>query len=58
MRSLLEMYGKDVGVRYDRNEEGLTATEAARISGLSGERYNQFAKAAHAAGRFSYQQKR
>jgi hypothetical protein len=58
MRSLLEMYGKDyLNVRYDRNEEGLTATEAARISGLSPERYNQYAKATHAAGRFSYQQK-
>ena len=67
IRTLLEMYGGNLqqitggqcaNVRFDPQEQSLTATEAAKISGLSPERYNQYARAAYAQGRFSYQQKK
>jgi hypothetical protein len=46
MNDLLEMYSKDLGLHYDPGEETLTATEAAKISGVSANTYN------HAARRF------
>jgi len=67
VRTLLEMYGGNLqqitggqcaNVRFDPQEQSLTATEAAKISGLSPERYNQYARALYAQGRFSYQQKK
>jgi hypothetical protein len=51
MRSLLEMYGKDYGVRYDRNEELLDPTTAAKVSGVSADNYNAALKTLHAQGR-------
>src|SRR5262249_48909983 len=41
MDSLLTMYSKDMGLHYDPEEKLLDATSAARISGLSPQRYNQ-----------------
>src|SRR6516165_9743572 len=40
MKNLLEMYGKDVGVDFNP-DEGLTADEAAKISGVSPREYNR-----------------
>jgi hypothetical protein len=57
MRDLLQLYGKDVGVRYDRDEEALTPNEAAKISGLSAEQYNKCAHAMHRAGRLGLYKK-
>jgi hypothetical protein len=52
LKSLLEMHGETLfGVKYDRDEESLTATEAAKISGLSPQHYNYAARAMHAQGR-------
>jgi hypothetical protein len=51
MRTLLEMYGKDYGVRYDRNEELLDPTTAAKVSGVSADNYNAALKTLHAQGR-------
>lgn len=58
--TLIEMYGPDyLGVRFDPESDiALTPNEAAKISGLSPERYNQYVRAAQAAGRFSWQQKK
>jgi hypothetical protein len=53
LKSLLELHGEQfLGVRYNRDEEALTANEAARISGLSPQRYNQAARAVAAHGKF------
>jgi hypothetical protein len=39
--ALDELHGEQFpGVKYDRNEESLTANEACRISGLSPQQYN------------------
>jgi hypothetical protein len=51
LKTLLTMYGRDFGTPYDENEQTLSATEAAKISGLSSERYNHAVKAMWAAGR-------
>jgi hypothetical protein len=51
VKTLLEMYGKDFGTPYDPNDQTLSANEAARISGLSPERYNHAVKTMWAAGR-------
>ena len=56
--TLLEMYGPDHGIKFDPNEIALTPNEAAKISGLSPERYNQAVRAVHAARKFSYQEKK
>jgi hypothetical protein len=67
VRSLLEMYGGNLqqltggqvaNVRYDPQEQALTANEAAKLSGLSPERYNQYVRAVHAAGKMSYQERK
>jgi hypothetical protein len=53
LKTLLELHGEQfLGVRYNRDEEALTANEAAKISGLSPERYNQAARAVAAHGKF------
>jgi hypothetical protein len=53
LKSLLELHGEQfLGVRYNRDEENLTANEAAKISGLSPQRYNQAARAVYASGKF------
>jgi hypothetical protein len=52
LKSLLQMHGQELfGVRYDPDEESLTATEAAKISGLAPQHYNHAAKAMWAQGR-------
>jgi hypothetical protein len=51
MRSLLEMYGPDYGIKYDRNEELLDPTTAAKVSGISADNYNAALKTLHAQGR-------
>jgi hypothetical protein len=40
VRDLLTMYAKDYGLRYDPQEEALDATQAAKISGVSANVYN------------------
>lgn len=51
------MYSKDYGLHYDPNEKLLTADQAAKMSGITGEQYNRAAKAAGAEGMFSWQRK-
>jgi len=58
MDSLLTMYSKDLGLRYDPDEKLLTANEAAKISGLPVKTYNQAAQEIGRQGRYSWQQKR
>jgi hypothetical protein len=58
MDSLLTMYAKDFGLRYDPEEKLLDATTAAKISGLPAQTYNRAAQEIGRQGRFSWQQKR
>ena len=52
MKDLLELHGEQfLGVRYDRDEEALTANEACKISGLHPNQYNYAVRAMHAQGR-------
>ena len=52
LRTLMEMYGKDFGTPYDPNDgQMLSATEAAKISGLSPKAYNYAVRAMAAQGR-------
>src|SRR5262249_26097360 len=52
LKTLLELHGEQfLGVRYDPNEQALTATEAAKISGLSPQAYNNAVHTMHRAGR-------
>lgn len=58
MKDLLELHGRDLlGVTYDRNEEELTATEAAKISDVSPSHYNKSAQTLWKAGRLGQQKK-
>jgi hypothetical protein len=41
MKSGMELYAKDFGAPYDPNSQLLTADEAAKISGLNPQTYNQ-----------------
>ena len=51
LKTLMEMHGEQfLGVKYDRNEESLTPNEAAKISGLSPEQYNNSLRQVAAAG--------
>ena len=53
LQDLLETHGEALfGVKYDRNEELPTATEIAKISGLSPQAYNHQVRMAQAAGKF------
>jgi hypothetical protein len=58
VRDLLTMYARDHGLTYDPNEETLTPTEAAKISGTSPQTYNNASRELARDGRFSSQQKR
>jgi hypothetical protein len=52
LKDLMEMHGETLfGVKFDRNEEALTATEAAKISGLPANHYNYAVRMMHAQGR-------
>jgi hypothetical protein len=56
---LLDLYAKDYfGVHFDSSETVPTATEVAKISGLSANQYNRAVQQLAAQGRFSSQQKR
>jgi hypothetical protein len=55
---LLEMYTPSYGMRFDPQETMPTATEAAKISGVSANRYNRESQRAAALGRFSFQEKK
>ena len=58
LKTLLEMHGEQfLGVRYDPNEQSLTATEAAKISGLSPQAYNNSVHSLHRAGRLGIYRK-
>jgi hypothetical protein len=58
MKDLLELHGETfAGVKYDPGEQALTATEAAKISGLSPEHYNNCARALHRQGRMNLYKK-
>src|SRR5262245_28076784 len=51
MRKGMEFYGEKFGCPYDRGDEALTATEAAKISGLSPKSYNYAYQQLKAQGR-------
>ena len=52
LKDLMEMHGEQLfGVRYDRSEQSLTPNQAAKISGLSPQRYNHAVRTMHAQGR-------
>jgi len=58
-RDMLELDSERVtGVAYDSKAQALTATEAAKISGLSPQQYNHAAQQIGNQGRFSWQQKK
>jgi hypothetical protein len=53
LKTLMELHGEQyLGVKYDRNEQSLTANEAAKISGLSPQQYNRSAQQLAAQGRY------
>jgi ATP/maltotriose-dependent transcriptional regulator MalT len=52
LKDLMEMHGQELfGVKYDRSEQALTPNQAAKISGLSPQRYNHAVRTMHAQGR-------
>jgi hypothetical protein len=51
--SFMELYGKENGMDYDRNSQTLTPNQAAKISGLSPEAYNNASRQLAAQGRFT-----
>src|SRR5215468_1348333 len=58
LEDLLELHGSQFyGVRFDKNEKELDATEAAKVSGLPAKTYNQAAQEIGRQGRYSWQQK-
>src|SRR5215813_11314438 len=59
LESLLEIHGQQFyGVRFDKNEQPLTANEVAKMSSQSPESYNRASQQMGRDGRFSWQQKR
>src|SRR5215813_10289749 len=59
LESLLEIHGQQFyGVRFDKNEQPLTANEVAKMSGQSPENYNRASQRMGSEQRFSWQQKR
>jgi hypothetical protein len=50
--SYMELYAKDHGMPYDRKDQELTPNQAAKISGLSPQQYNNAARQLAAQGRF------
>src|SRR5262245_47018967 len=58
LESLLEIHGSQFyGVRFDKNEQPLTANEVAKMSGQSPENYNRASQRMGHDMRFSWQQK-
>jgi hypothetical protein len=57
MDNLLTMYSKDYGLRYDPEELLLTPNEAARISGVSANQYNDALRQVAAQGRLGADKK-
>src|SRR5262245_3826909 len=55
MRSGMELYGAGEGMPYDQGQDLLSATEAAKISGLTPEQYNRAAQQLAAQGRLGKQ---
>ena len=53
MDDLLEMYAGDLGLKYDPKEDALSPNEAARISGLSANEYNNGVQKMYSEGRNS-----
>jgi hypothetical protein len=54
LEDLLETHGQQYyGIKYDVNEKTLTPNQAARISGLSADAYNNAARQLAAQGRFT-----
>jgi hypothetical protein len=59
LEELLETHGQAFhNVRFDPNEQTITATEAAKISGVSPQTYNNASRELARDGRFGFQQKR
>src|SRR5262245_60198819 len=59
LESLLEIHGQQFyGVKFDKNEQPLTADEAAKMSGQTPENYNRASQRMGSDQRFSWQQKR
>src|SRR5262245_63685134 len=59
LESLLEIHGQQFyGVRFDKNEQPLTANEAAKMSGQTAKAYNDASQRMGSDQRFSWQQKR
>ena len=54
----LELYAPSLGYHYDPNEDALTPNEAAKISGLSPQAYNNGVRAMQSQRRFSWQTKK
>src|SRR5262249_2409261 len=58
LESLLEIHGQQFyGVKFDKNEQPLTANEAAKMSGQTPENYNRASQRMGSDQRFSWQQK-
>jgi hypothetical protein len=54
LETLLETHGQQFyGVKYDASEKALTPTQAAKISGLSADAYNNASRQLAAAGKFT-----
>src|SRR5215475_3820712 len=59
LESLLEIHGQQFyGVKFDKNEQPLTANEVAKMSGQTPENYNRASQRMGHDMRFSWQQKR
>src|SRR5215831_11964468 len=59
LESLLEIHGQQFyGVKFDKNEQPLTANEVAKMSGQTPENYNRASQRMGSDQRFSWQQKR
>src|SRR5262249_60032658 len=56
LEDLLELHGSQFyGVRYDKTEKTLTPNQAAKMSGLSANEYNQASREIGQQERFSWQ---
>jgi hypothetical protein len=52
MNDALDLYAKEAGLIFDSKEETLTPTEAAKISGISAQSYNNASRTLASQGRF------
>jgi hypothetical protein len=57
VKDLLTLYAKDYGLQYDPEEEAITATEAAKISGISANTYNNSVRTLASQGRLGTEKK-